>query len=318
MLESRAAGGVLVAVVILAVIAGALLSAALWYVRFPCEGSYFSILLVGEDRDYARNGEAIARAGRMDAIMLLIVPRRGKALLVSIPRDSLVSFPGGGRRRINSAAATGGMDLARQVVSELVGLDVHKHASVNFAGFIEIIDAVGGVDITVDRRMKYTDRAGGYSIDLVPGTYHMDGEMALNFVRYRHDALGDISRTARQQQFFRALLDELASWRGIRSIKIMAIAQTTPIRTCCARDGCRGWAFAQAQFERSELTTLPATLRATVVHYEATRRQSRSQRCIPARQASRVAAMRVDVSLIPGEVAAKDVSNAAVVRINAS
>ena len=251
--------GFVVAVVILAVIAGALLSAALWYVRFPCEGSYFSILLVGEDRDYARNGEAIARAGRMDAIMLLIVPRRGKALLVSIPRDSLVSFPGGGRRRINSAAATGGMDLARQVVSELVGLDVHKHASVNFAGFIEIIDAVGGVDITVDRRMKYTDRAGGYSIDLVPGTYHMDGEMALSFVRYRHDALGDISRTARQQQFFRALLDELASWRGIRSIKkIMAIAQDNTNTDLSVREmAAVGWRLRRLNSNALESTTLP-------------------------------------------------------------
>ena len=258
--KPRRRRGLLAAVVILVAIAGALLSAALWYVRFPGEGSYFSILLVGEDRDYARNGEAIDSTGRMDAIMLLVVPRRDKAaLLMSIPRDSLVKFPGGGRRRINSASAIGGMDLARQVVSELVGLDVHRHASVNFAGFTEIVDAVGGVDITVDRRMKYTDRAGEYSIDLEPGAYHMDGEMALNYVRYRHDALGDISRTARQQQFFRALLDELASWRAIRSIKeIVKIAQDNTNTDLSVREmAAVGWRLRKLDPSALQSVTLP-------------------------------------------------------------
>jgi len=258
--KPRRRRGLLAAVVILVAIAGALLSAALWYVRFPGEGSYFSILLVGEDRDYARNGEAIDSTGRMDAIMLLVVPRNDKAaLLMSIPRDSMVKFPSGGRRRINSASAIGGMDLARQVVSELVGLDVHRHASVNFAGFTEIVDAVGGVDITVDRRMKYTDRAGGYSIDLEPGAYHMDGEMALNYVRYRYDALGDISRTARQQQFFRALLDELASWRAIRSIReIVKIAQDNTNTDLSAREmAAVGWRLRKFDSSALQSVTLP-------------------------------------------------------------
>ena len=258
--KPRRRRGLLAAVVILVAIAGALLSAALWYVRFPGEGSYFSILLVGEDRDYARNGEAIDSTGRMDAIMLLVVPRNDKAaLLMSIPRDSMVKFPSGGRRRINSASAIGGMDLARQVVSELVGLDVHRHASVNFAGFTEIVDAVGGVDITVDRRMKYTDRAGGYSIDLQPGTYHMDGEQALSYVRYRHDALGDISRTARQQQFFRALLDELASWRGIQSIKeIVKIVQDNTTTDLSAREmAAVGWRLRKLDSSALQSVTLP-------------------------------------------------------------
>ena len=258
--KPRRRRGLLAAVVILVAIAGALLSAALWYVRFPGEGSYFSILLVGEDRDYARNGEAIDSTGRMDAIMLLVVPRNDKAaLLMSIPRDSMVKFPSGGRRRINSASAIGGMDLARQVVSELVGLDVHRHASVNFAGFTEIVDAVGGVDITVDRRMKYTDRAGGYSIDLQPGTYHMDGEQALSYVRYRHDALGDISRTARQQQFFRALLDELASWRAIRSIReIVKIAQDNTNTDLSAREmAAVGWRLRKFDSSALQSVTLP-------------------------------------------------------------
>lgn len=258
--KPRRRRGFVVAIIAVVIILGALLSAALWYVAFPGEGAYFSVLLVGEDRDYARNGLAVSSEGRMDAIMLLVVPRRHRAaLLVSIPRDSLVRYPGGSLRRINSAAASGGMDLARQVVSELVGLDVHRHASVDFSGFTEIVDAVGGVDIAVDRRMKYTDRAGGYSIDLEPGTYHMDGEMALSYVRYRYDALGDISRTARQQQFFRALLEELASWRGIRSIKkIVKIAQDNTNTDLSVREmAAVGWRLRRLDSSALQSATLP-------------------------------------------------------------
>ncbi len=246
--------------IVIAIVVGALIGAGFWYVAFPGDGTYFSVLLIGEDCDYAKNGEAVASPGRMDAIMLLVVPRRGRAaLLVSIPRDTLVSFPSGGRRRVNSAVGAGGMDLARRVVSDLLGVDIHRHAAVGFSGFTEIVDAVGGVDIAVDRSMKYTDRAAGYSIDLKPGIYHMDGEMALSFVRYRQDALGDISRTSRHQRFFRALLDELVSWKGIRSFKKIArIVQDNTSTDLSVREmAAVGWRLCRLDSNTFQLTTLP-------------------------------------------------------------
>jgi LCP family protein required for cell wall assembly len=258
--KPRRGHGLTTAFIVIAVIVGTLAGAVLWYVAFPGDGEYFSVLLIGEDRDYARNGEAVASSGRMDTIMLLIVPRSDHAaLLVSIPRDTLVSFPNGGRRRVNSAMGLGGMDLAHRVVSDLVGLDIHRHAAVDFSGFTEIVDAVGGVDITVDKPMKYTDRAGGYSIDLKPGAYHMDGETALSYVRYRQDALGDISRASRQQRFFRALLDELASWRGIRSFKKIAkIVQDNTNTDLSVREmAAIGWRLRSLDSEALQLTTLP-------------------------------------------------------------
>ncbi|OPZ63602.1 MAG: putative transcriptional regulator YwtF [Firmicutes bacterium ADurb.Bin506] len=190
------------------------------FTAFPGEADYFSVLLIGEDKSYLRNGEAVEATGRMDAILVLAVPRKpGPSLLMSVPRDTLVRYPGGDTRRVNASMALGGIELATQVVSSLVGLDIHRYMRVDFAGFVGLVDAVGGVDIEVDKVMKYTDKAGGYSIDLQPGMHHMDGETALSYVRYRNDALGDISRTSRQQRFLRALMSELVSVKAIKAAR---------------------------------------------------------------------------------------------------
>jgi len=68
---------------------------------------------------------------------------------------------------------------------------------------------LGGVDIYVEKRLQYADRAAGLYIDIPKGLQHMDGETALKFVRFRHDALGDIGRIKRQQQFMNALLQKI-------------------------------------------------------------------------------------------------------------
>ena len=199
----------------------------LYFTYLPAENGLFNILILGEDRNYSRNGDVLSAPGRPDTILLLMVPKssRGAALL-SIPRDTLVRFPNGGVRRINSSVPEGGVDLARELVSDLVGLPVHRHVVVDFGGFVELVDALGGVEVAVDKRMKYEDKAGGYSIDLEPGVYHMDGEMALSFVRYRQDGLGDISRTARQQEFVKAFIREAGSFRAIPSYpNILRVAQ---------------------------------------------------------------------------------------------
>lgn len=199
----------------------------LYFTYLPAENGLFNILILGEDRNYCRNGDVLSAPGRPDTILLLMVPKSSRgATLLSIPRDTLVRFPNGGVRRINSSVPEGGVDLARELVSDLVGLPVHRHVVVDFGGFVELVDALGGVEVAVDKRMKYEDKAGGYSIDLEPGVYHMDGEMALSFVRYRQDGLGDISRTARQQEFVKAFIREAGSFRAIPSYpNMLRVAQ---------------------------------------------------------------------------------------------
>lgn len=163
-----------------------------------------NVLLIGED---ARPGEKAARA---DTIILASLDRQlGRVALVSIPRDTLVEIPGHGKNRINAALPLGGVELLRQAVGELLGVPVDRHVLVDFAGFERVVDALGGVDIEVEKDMYY--RADDLTIDLKKGLQHLDGRQALQYVRFRHDALGDIARAKRQQKFLQALAGQAAS-----------------------------------------------------------------------------------------------------------
>ena len=152
--------------------------------------------------------------GRSDTLMVLTIDTKTKGVsLISIPRDSRVKIPGHGYDKINHAYSLGGHNLTKQTVEMLLGVPIDHYIIVNIAGFKRIVDAVGGLDIDVEKRMYYSDPwddDGGLFIDLQPGMQHLDGKTAIQYVRYR-DEEGDIGRVERQQHFLRALLDQLAS-----------------------------------------------------------------------------------------------------------
>lgn len=166
----------------------------------------FTVLLLGVD---ARPGEEVART---DTIIVAHVEAAEKRLsLLSIPRDTRVYIPGYGMDKINAANVYGGPDLVRKVVSDLVGMPVKYYALTNWEGFRDIVDTLGGVTLEVDKRMYYYDPVDGpeYAIDLHPGLQRLDGKKALQYVRYRNDPLGDITRTERQLKFLKALATEV-------------------------------------------------------------------------------------------------------------
>lgn len=147
---------------------------------------------------------------RTDTMLFLAVrPKMGKVAVFSIPRDSLVEIPDYGVDRINMAHVYGGYPLTKLMVEKVIGMPVDRYVMLNFEGFKEIVDLIGGVELTVDKRMLYEDKSAGFIIDLHPGLQKLDGNDALGYVRFRRDALGDITRTKRQQQFIMALLAEL-------------------------------------------------------------------------------------------------------------
>lgn len=159
-----------------------------------------NVLLLGTD---ARPGEKDART---DTMMLVSIDRETKKIaMVSIPRDTIVDIDGHGTNKINTANIFGGADLARQTVEKLLGLEIPYYVKTNFNGFKEIIDVLGGVNIDVEKRMYYPAE----NINLKPGMQRLDGYNALGYVRFRHDALGDISRSERQQKFLTALAKEM-------------------------------------------------------------------------------------------------------------
>lgn len=147
---------------------------------------------------------------RTDVMLLASINMKtGRVNIISIPRDTRVEIPGKGINKINAAHAFGGPELAIKTVENFLHVKIDHYVTVNYNGFIKIIDILGGVDINVDTDLKYVDRAGGLYIDIKKGPQHLNGSDALGYVRFRHDNLGDIGRIKRQQKFLSALAEQV-------------------------------------------------------------------------------------------------------------
>jgi LCP family protein required for cell wall assembly len=169
-----------------------------------------NILLMGVDRRGMRPNEV----PRSDSMMLVSIdPVQKRFDLFSILRDTYVKIPGNGRSRINTALADGGPELAMETVSQFTGLPVEHYVITDFEGFKGLIDAVGGVELEVEKNMRYRDPSdnGVYDIDLKKGWQRLDGSKALQYVRFRHDALSDYTRTERQRKLLKALAAQMKS-----------------------------------------------------------------------------------------------------------
>jgi len=204
---------------------GALLAAALLLTP-PRE----SILILGSDArpDELRNGQV----GRTDTLLLFVADRATpRVAMVSLPRDLWVSVPGHGEERINAAYELGGSQAAKQTLSNVLGQRVDRFVVIGLQGVRDLVDAVGGVDITVAQAIHDdaypTDDYGVITVDIPAGRQHMDGETALRYARTRHQD-SDFGRIARQQQVIagvrNALLNPL-NWARIPAV-VAAGAQT--------------------------------------------------------------------------------------------
>jgi len=157
-----------------------------------------TILLLGRD---SRDTES--EMGRADTIMLLYLdPVNAAVSLLSIPRDTLVDIPGYGQDKINAAYAYGGEKLMIKTIQDFIGAEINHYVTLDFQGFVDLIDAMGGVDITIDRPL--IDPKSG--ANLSPGEHHLTGEQALAYTRSRSTELGDIGRIQRQQNLFKELM----------------------------------------------------------------------------------------------------------------
>lgn len=166
-----------------------------------------NILLLGIDR---REDEQLDGT-RSDTMMLVSIdPVQKSAAMVSLPRDLWVPIPGYGEQRINAAHAFGGPELAKKTVSADFGLPVRYYARVDFRGFEDLVNAIGGVIVDVDQPVKddeYPTPDYGYQrIYISPGPQLMDGQTALYYARSRHNT-SDFSRAARQQRVMLAMRD---------------------------------------------------------------------------------------------------------------
>ena len=169
--------------------------------------------------------------GRSDTLFVAMLDKNNKnATLLSVPRDTRVKIKGHGWDKINAAFAYGGHKLTQETVQDFLGIKLNNYVVVDFQGFKGLVDAVGGVDIIVEKRMYYYDPYANFEIDLKPGKQHLDGKTAMQYVRYR-DEEGDIGRIRRQQKFMMALYQEIASKNIIAKVpgvskQIMSMVKT--------------------------------------------------------------------------------------------
>lgn len=187
-------------------------------VQFDAPGAhvdgFYNILLVGTDGDGTRTDTIMI--ARLDA-------EKHTVALMSVPRDSLVygnySVP-----KINSVyggAGKGekGIEALEDQLSSILGFEVDGYVMVELQAFVEIVDIIGGVHFNVPQRMYYNDPTQNLHIDLYAGEQLLDGQHAMQLVRFRSYAAADIQRTQVQQDFLKALANELLSLKTITKIQ---------------------------------------------------------------------------------------------------
>ena len=202
-----------------------------------------TILVLGTD-----GGDRPGREGanRSDSIMLLRTdPGKRRLAFLSIPRDLQVDIPEVGVAKINAANQIGGPALALRAVEDLTGLDVNHVAFVDFDRFEELIDAVGGIDVTVPRAIrsnkfdcpyKTAQRCASWrGWRFARGEQHMDGRRALVYSRIRtnllHPSETDFDRARRQQQVVSATLDKVTSLGTAIKLPFVGGDLVTPLAT---------------------------------------------------------------------------------------
>ncbi len=176
-----------------------------------------NILVSGSDSRQGQNTfvPGDEAPGLSDVVMIVQV-RWNKVKLLSIPRDTRVDLGRFGNQKINAALPLGGPPLLIKAVTDLTGLRIHRYLAVDFAGFVELTDSLGGVELCLD----HAERDSFSGLQLPAGCQTVGGEQALAYVRSRHteinqngkwvaDTGGDFSRIRRQQRYFEALGSKL-------------------------------------------------------------------------------------------------------------
>ncbi|ATL83521.1 transcriptional regulator [Streptomyces malaysiensis subsp. malaysiensis] len=222
----------------------------------PAKGKGTNYLIVGSDsRDGLSQGDkknlhtGSAEGRRTDSMMVLHTGAHG-ATMVSLPRDSWVTLPpftypmtgkrpGPSKNKLNAAFSLGGPELLVRTIEYNTGLRIDHYAEIGFAGFVNVVNSVGGVRMCLDKPIK-DEKSGA---DLKKGCQMLDGRQALAFVRQRHqEANGDLGRSQNQQKFLSALAKRAAQpdqvfvpWKSLPTVgaglDTLIVDKDTDLRT---------------------------------------------------------------------------------------
>ena len=182
------------------------------------EGAPFNALLIGSDNrgdltpaEQLDLGARAVAGNRADSLILVHVdPETEEVILVQFPRDLYVPIFGGGTNKINTALMGGPGDMIK-TVKQLTGLRINHYVQVNIAGFRDIIDAIGGVEVCITEAIPFDPKTGIEITEEELGLVKFDGDRALRYVRSRNFPTGDFARIQNQQKFVAAAIRKATS-----------------------------------------------------------------------------------------------------------
>ena len=169
-----------------------------------------TILLMGVDTGSKERKETWE--GNSDTMILVTVnPKTKKTTMTSLERDLLTDIEGSGEAKLNSAYAEGGADLAISTIQKVLDIDIDYYALINMQGMIDLVDAVGGIEVTnhFDFPISIAENEPEFQAKVEPGTHKINGEQALVYSRMRYDDPdGDYGRQKRQQQILKSVINK--------------------------------------------------------------------------------------------------------------
>lgn len=166
--------------------------------------------------------------GLSDTMLLVrFNPHTDQLIVLSLPRDTRTTVQGQ-MTKLNEANHYGGPALAARSVSDLLGgVEIDRYVRINVQGVEKLIDALGGVTVNVPKDLKYQDDSQHLYINLKAGEQQLDGDKALQFLRFRYDDYGDIGRIQRQQMLMRALVEQALSPKTVARLpKVLSVVQS--------------------------------------------------------------------------------------------
>ena len=185
--------------------------------------------------DTGSKGRKETWEGNSDTMILVTVnPKTKRTTMTSLERDLLADVEGSGEAKLNSAYAEGGADLAISTIQKVLDIDIDYYALINMHGMIDLVDAVGGIEVTnhFDFPISIAENEPEFQAKVEPGTHKINGEQALVYSRMRYDDPdGDYGRQKRQREVIQKIVAKLLKMDSIGSYKKILSAVSSNVQT---------------------------------------------------------------------------------------
>ncbi|MFD2116241.1 LCP family protein [Paenibacillus yanchengensis] len=239
-------------------------------------GKPIAIALLGIDQ----RPKGVRGGGKNTDVMMVVTlhPKTKKIVAVTMPRDAYVQVDHYRDRKANGyyaafynnakgkgmsadGAELEAMKDIRKMLGDLYGIKIDHVATINFQGFMDVVDALGGVEVDVQMRMLYNDTYDGTDINLQPGIRTLNGEEALGYVRYRQSKNGknmttDMDRNRRQGEVVGAMFDKVLTINGMTKIGSIFDAAGKSVKTDMSEKEIKALIKKYYNIKRSDITFL--------------------------------------------------------------